>query len=217
MACSFTTASAQTSKVNLRFVSFPKAANPESVELLVGEQKTIEVEIPTNSISEVYEVPAMSTWVLGKSSENEKNEFTFNTYGKTPALNAEEQIILVIRKGADNSDGFDLIPLRIDERGLGGGKYFLLNASRVDVAGAIGTGKFSLKPKEHDLIAPEPTRTSGTRKYAFAKFYYRDNEDVQPFFSSTWRFNENARSLVFFYHDPNTNHIRVHTIRSFRQ
>ena len=208
-------AAAQSDTVQLRFVSFPKAANPEPIELLVGEEKTIEVEIPTNSISKVYEVPRLSEWVLGKSSKNEENEFVFEVYGKAVAMNAAEQIVLVFRKGGDNASGLDLTPMRVDDRGLGGGKYLVLNASKVEIAGSIGTGKFQLKPKEHGLIGPKPTKTSGTRKYAFAKFYYRSGEEVQPFFSSTWRFNDKARSLVFFYHDPGTNHLRVHTIRSF--
>lgn len=132
-----------------------------------------------------------------------------------PKRSTHDQLILVVRKGRDDGDGLELIPWKNNDQGFGGRKYFLLNASSVDIAGTIGTGKFSLKPKKYDLIAPKPTKTKGDRKYSFAQFYFRTKEEIQPFFSSTWRFNKKARSMVFFYHDPNTKRLRIHTIRSF--
>lgn len=206
---------AQTSTVKLRFVSFPKAANAGPIELLLGENETMEVEIPTNSISNTFEVPALSTWALGKTSTNENGKSIFQVYGKTQSINATDQLILVVRKGSDDAEGLELTALENNNEGFGGGKYFLMNASRVDIAGSIGTGEFALKPNKFGLIAPSPTRTKGDRKYCFAKFYFRKNEKIQPFFSSTWRFNEAARSMVFFYHDPDTKQLRIHTIRSF--
>lgn len=210
-------AQAQNPTVGLRFVSFPKAANAEPIELLIGEGKTMKVEIPTNSISKTYEVPVLSTWTLGKSSTDEEGKAIFQIFGKARSLGASDQLVLVVRKGPDNADGFELTPLKNNNEGFSGGKYLLFNASSVDIAGEIGTGKFSLKPNDCDLIAPDPTRTKGDRKYCFAKFYFRHNGEIDPFFSSTWRFNEEARSMVFFYHDPGTRQLRVHTIRSYTQ
>lgn len=206
---------AQDPTVNVRFVSFPKAANPEPVEILVGEGETMEVELPTNSISQVYKVPAMSTWALGKRSTKAEGEFAFDIFGKTQSNGAKDQLILVVRKGQADSDGLELTTIKSGGDGFGGGKYFLMNATKVDIAGAIGTGKFALKPGAHSLIAPEPTSIKGDRKYCYAKIFFKRKEEVQPFFSSTWRFNGAARSMVFFYHDPNSGQLEVHTIRSF--
>lgn len=175
----------------------------------------MEVEIPTNSISKTYELPALSTWALGKSSTDEEGKFVFQTYGKTQSIGGKDQLILIIRKGVNDADGFELTTLNNSEEGFSGGKYILMNASKVDIAGTIGTGKFSLSPNNHTLIAPKPTKTEGTREYCFAKFHFRKDEEIQPFFSSTWRFNKEARSMVFFYHDPKTKQLRVHTIRSY--
>lgn len=208
-------AHAQTPTVNLRFVSFPKSANAESIELLIGEAKTIEVKIPTNSISEAYEVPALATWALGKSSTNEKDEYAFLTYGKAASIVAKEQLVIVVRQGPNDADGLTLTTLKNSDEGFSGGKYILLNAAKVDIAGSIGSGKFSLKPNGFSMIAPKPTKTEGDRSYCFTEFFFRKNEEVQPFFSATWRFNENARSMVFFYHDPKSKQLQVHTIRSF--
>jgi hypothetical protein len=208
-------AHAQTPTVNVRFVSFPKVASPEPIELLIGEEKTMEVEIPTNSISKTYQVPVLSTWALGKSSNDENGKFIFQAYGKGQSLGTEDQIILVIRKGQNDIDGLEITAIKSNDKGLSGGKYFMFNASKVDIAGTVGTGKFSLKPNKYELIAPEPTTTNEGRKYCFTKAYFRMGEEVQPFFSSTWRFNEAARTMVFFYHDPDSTQLRIHTIRNY--
>jgi hypothetical protein len=208
-------AEAQDSTVTLRFVSFPKAANAEPIELLLREEKTVAVEIPTNSISQTYQVPALAIWTLGKSSTDAEGKPIFQVLGKVQSSGASEQLILAVRKGSVDSDGLELTAVKNNGEGFGGGKYLLLNATSVDIAGAIGTAKFSLKPNAHALLAPQPTRTEGDRKYCFAEFYFRHAEKIQPFSSSTWRYNEKARSMVFFYHDPKTKQLRIHTIRSF--
>jgi hypothetical protein len=200
--------------VNLRFVSFPLVANPEPIELLIGHETTIEVELPCNSISQSYSVPSLESWSLGKSSDDANGKFTFNAFGSTKSLGAANQMILVVRQGTGDADGLRLIPFKSDQGGFDGGKYLLLNAAKVDIAGEIGTAKFALKPMQHGLIAPKPTKIQDARQYAFAKFFFRHQEDVQPFFSSTWRFNDRARTMVFFYHDHRTKQLRVHTIRS---
>jgi hypothetical protein len=206
---------AQPPTVNLRFVSFPKSTDADPVELLLAEGQTIQIELPTNSISKAYKVPALSTWALGKSSTNAEGKSIFLPYGQTRSAGAGEQLILVVRKGRDDAAGLELTALKDGGDGFDGGKYLLLNASKVDVAGNIGTGKFTLEPGKHSVLAPNPTKTEAGRKYCFAKFYFRQDEEIQPFFSSTWRFNEEARSMVVFYHDPKTRQLAVHTIRSF--
>ena len=205
---------AQESMVNLQFVSFPKEVNSEPLELLIGEGKTIKVEPSSNSVSKSYQVPALSSWKLGKSSIA-KGKFKFETYGQVKSITAKTQLILIIRKGKDGAEGLELIPMDYSTAGFAGGKYFVLNITDTEISGAIGTGEFSLKPQEHVLLAPEPSKVKGERKYCFAKFSYTKDEKPYPFFNSTWRFNTAARSMLFFYRDPKTEHLKFHTIRSY--
>jgi hypothetical protein len=202
-------------EIEVQFVSFPKLIDAKPVELLVGEGKTMEVELPTNSISPVYKAKALGKWVIGKTVVDEERKESFEVYGQAPAIASPKQLVLVIRKGKDDSDGLELIPMDNQKSNFGGGKYFLMNATRVDIAGSIGTGKFSLEPNNHALIAPQPTKTKGDGKYCYAQIYFRKNEEIQPFFTSTWRFSENARTMVFFYHDPQTKQLKLHTIRDY--
>lgn len=205
---------AQEAMVNLHFVSFPKSVNSEPLELLIGEGKAITVTSSSNSVSKSYQVPALSSWVLGKSSVA-KDKFKFETYGRVKSIEAKTQLILIIRKGKDGAGGLELLPIDYSPAGFGGGKYFVLNINDTEITGSIGTAEFSLKPQEHILLAPAPSKVKGDRKYCFANFSYRKDEKPHSFFNSTWRFNKAARSLLIFYRDPNTEHLRFHTIRSY--
>lgn len=209
--CACTATYAQSPTVDLRFISFPKVANPEPLELLIGEGETIEVEMPTNHISQAYKVPALSKWVLGKSSESETGKVGFNTFGEAASLKSKSQLVLVMRSGED----LEVTTLDYSPEKFGGGQYLFMNATRVDIAGVIGEEKFALKPGKNIFIAPKPTKQEEGRNYSYARFYFRNQEEAKGFFSATWRLNERARSIVFFYHDPGTKQIRLHTIRSF--
>jgi hypothetical protein len=201
--------------VDLHFVSFPKVANPEPLELLIGENDTLEVQLPTNHISQAYQVPALLNWALGKSSGPDIKNFSFESYGTAPSVNTKSQLVLVIRSDKDESSDLQLATLDFSQDGFGGGEYLFMNATMVDIAGIIGEQKFALKPGKSTLLAPEPTKTTGDRGYSYARFFFRNNDAAKGFFSATWRLNERARSMVFFYHDPGTKQIRLHIIRSF--
>jgi hypothetical protein len=65
------------------------------------------------------------------------------------------------------------------------------------------------------LLAPDPSEVREERKYLYITLYFRKGEEARPFYSSTWRFSEKARSIVLFYHDPHTDRLRTHTIRDY--
>ena len=171
-------------ETELRFVAFPKLMDAKPVELVIGEGETLPVELSTNSISPAYKVPQLKRWVLGKSSVDDKGKEGFTVYGEAPSIDSPKQLVLVLRKGAEDSDGLELIPLDHRTSNFGGGEYFLMNATKADIAGSIGTGKFSLKPDSHALIAPDPTKEKAGRKYAYARILFRKGEEVQPFFTT---------------------------------
>jgi hypothetical protein len=208
-------AGGQEKAVFVQFVAFPITADPKPVELLVGEGETIEVELPSNSLSRPYKVPALGSWALGKSMEGPDGKSTFDVYGRTRASSSEKQVILVIRKGKENSEGFELAAFDSDAKGFGGGKYLFLNGAKVDIAGDAGGTKFALKPNKHALIAPNPSEAEEEKKLLYITLFFRKGEEATPFYSSTWRFSEKARSMVFFYHDPNGQQLRTHTIRDY--
>lgn len=206
---------AQEGEIKLQFVTFPKLINAEPIELLIGNEETLEVELPTNSLSPVYTVKSLTECVLGRSSEGANGKFAFSTYGRSALLDSPEQLILVIRKGAKESDGFELIPMDSQESGFGGGDYFFMNASMVDIAVEIGKEIVILKPRKHKIVQPKPSKVEGDRKYLYVYIHFRKGKEAVPFYSNTWRFSERARCMVFLYHDPHTKQLRTHTIRNY--
>jgi hypothetical protein len=199
--------------VTLRFLSFPRALNPEPVELLVGEGKTIKVEIPTNEISVPYKVTLQASWAVGETVNGKDDKPVFNVFGKAAALASSQQLILLVRKGKANADGFEVIPIDNRDTEFGGGKFLFMNAAGIDIAGVVGSEKFAVKPGKHTIVKPkvEPD----TKGLCNILIYFRKDNQAKPFFSSTWPLSDKARGLIFFYHDPDTQRLRLHTIRDF--
>lgn len=206
---------AQDKEVSLQFVSFPISNDSEPIELFVGEGKSIEVELPTTNLSPVYKVPAMSEWVIGKMEVGEKEQKTFKSYGKAASTGTGIQLILVIKKGKTFSDGLQLLPIKYAPSDFAGGDFFMMNTTKVDIGIELGATKVGLKPDTFKLAKPEASIEANGNKQLFIKVYFRNEDKMKPFYSSTWRLNDKARSLVFFYHDPDSKRIRTHTIRNY--
>lgn len=205
----------QEKNVSLQFIAFPKIANATTVELLLPDAKSIKIDLPTNRLSPIYKVKPMTQWAIGQSSVNDMGEFVFNTYGKAPSIASASQLILVLRDGPNDSDGLKLIPMDNRSVNFGGGKYFFMNAAKVDVAVEIGDMKLKLEPRQHKMVQPKPSKSEGKREYLYVYLHFRKGTEAVPFYDSTWRYNKNVRSMVFLHHDPNTQQLRTHTIRDY--
>ncbi len=201
--------------INVRFVTFPVLTGDEPLELIAGEGKITPIELPTNGLSKAFEIENIRKCTLGKKVTDDEGKESFTVYGQTKALTSKDQIILVIRKGEKLSDGLELTAFDSSAKGFGGGKYFLMNASKADIAGVIGSSKFKLKPKQHTLIAPKPSKQKNNRKYLYTEIHFRKGDIERPFYTSTWRFSDRARCMVFFHHDVNSKQLRTHTIRHY--
>lgn len=206
---------AQEKQVSVQFVSFPISENSEPIELLIGEGKSIAVELPTTNLSPVYTVPALGQWTLGKMELNEKEQKTFKTYGKAESTGTANQLILVIKEGEAFTDGLRLIPIKFNPEDFAGGDFFMMNTTKVDIGIELGTTNVGIKPNAFKLVKPEASKEADGNKQLFTKVYFRNEEKMTPFYSSTWRLNDKARSLVVFYHEPINQRIRTHTIRNY--
>jgi hypothetical protein len=206
-------------EVTLRFLSFPKNASPQPVELNIGDGEVLEVKTPTNALSQPYKVKRLSNWSVGKlePAKGDDEAASFTSYGSAASIASSSQIILLIRNGKENKDGFQVIPIDNNTKHFGGGMFFFMNAATVDIAGMLGGSKFALKPGKQIIIEPKEIkkRVGGRSNGFFTEFYFRKEEEVRPFFSSTWPTNKKARSMVFFYHDKKNSRLRMHTIRDY--
>lgn len=202
-------------QVEIQFVSFPKDNGEDEVELYLGGDEPLKVELPTNRLSQKYRVKAMNSWVLGKTTKGPDGNVVFAKLGQARALDTPRQLILVIRKGGASENSLHLIPMPNNATNFGGGAYFFLNATPVDVGGILSDVKFSIKPGKFITVEPKPSRVKGVYEYCKVQLVYRNGDEVRPFFNSTWRLNDKVRSLVFFYLDPVTRRVRMHSIRDY--
>lgn len=199
-------ATAQEKQIKLRFLGFPQMQNPEPVELLIGENKTIVVNTPGNELSEPYTVPSLASIAVGKTVKNEENENVFQIYGSAKGLAAEDQIILLFRKGDKNSDGFTVMPVDGGQAKFTGASYLFINTSTLSVAGLIGDQKFALKAGQSKMLKPVPNHKDGICQVTLA---YMKGDKWKTVYDTRWPANDKFRSIVFFYQDPQSGRLGI--------
>lgn len=197
----------------LQFMTFPMTIEPLKVELLIGEGKTMELNVPSNELGPIVRVPRISNLVFGETVTKPDGKEEFKVYGRAPSLAAPKQLVLLLRKGTEMSEGFEVRCISSDIASFDGGKILFVNAAKVDIGGTAGTVKFALKPGAHTIVKPG-LQPNG--RLSHVKLYYNKNGSATPFFSSMWPVAKHYRGLVFLYHDPNSaNQIRIHSFRHF--
>lgn len=205
--------SAQVPEVGLQFMTFPMTVEPMAVELLLGEGKTVEILVPSNELSPVVRVPRMSNLVFGETITNDENETSFKIYGQGKPTSAPRQLVLLLRKGKDMSNGIEVRAISSNIQEFAGGKLLFVNAATTDVAGEVGGKPFALKPGQQRLIEPKKQQNG---RLAEVKFWYSKDNEAVPFFNSVWPVSDDFRGLIFFYNDPTSqNKIQLHSFRDF--
>ena len=214
MVCLLSEIALAQEKVTLQFLSFPKAAKPEPLELVIGEGKTINVNIPTNRISKSYSTPLLPSWVLGKTNYDTKGKPQFQALGKTKSISNTKQLILIIRNGYGNNNGLKLIVVPNDESKIGGGTFFFMNLTPdYEIAGKVTNSPFAIKQGKSAVIKPAASKIKGRYQYCEAMLAYRKGENTRSFYTQTWRLSDKARNFIFFYQDPASKKLKMHMIR----
>jgi hypothetical protein len=197
-------------RISLRFLAFPQTAEPEPVELVVGENgKTIFVDTPGHEISKTYDVPAMTNIVVGKTGEDSEGKPSFQAYGSANAIAAREQIIVLIRKGEANSDGFVVLPQDGNLEHFTGASYLFINASSYSIAGTIGNQQLKLESGKRVMLKPKADFEGGVCQVTFS---YLRSDKWKMFYDTRWPANDKIRNLVFFYQNPKNGRIGISPI-----
>ena len=189
------------------------------MELVVSEDETLKLEIPSNELSQTYRAPRMSTMVFGESGVDPEGKPKFDVYGRGKMAAGKAQTVLILRKGKDFKQGFEARAISSDPEEFSGGRFLFLNATSKPIAGfAGGQNRFGLKPGSHAILKPQLEK-DGRR--AYMEFYYMTQNaegeiESIPFFNSFWPVDKNSRGFVFFYQDSaRDNKITFHSYRDF--
>jgi hypothetical protein len=202
-------------RISLQFLSFPALSTPQPIELLIGENETIPIEIPSNELSPDYKVARSESAVIGITTKNEKGKPTFKVLGKAPLLASTKQIIILLRKGENDSDGFEVIPIDGALTNFSGGSFLFVNISKINIGGVIGDKNFALKPGQRNLIKPKATHEGGGCQVTLAFQKNESENKVKKFYDTRWSVNDTFRTLVFFYHEPETKSLCIAPIINF--
>ncbi|BCX49452.1 hypothetical protein HAHE_33600 [Haloferula helveola] len=202
--------SAQEGKVSLRFITFPRVKDAGPIELLTGKS-VVQLTPPSNRLSDPVEVAAQDRWRFGKSTE-EDGKPAFDDWGTCNAGNARNQIVMLLRKGPANEDGFHVVCLDDGPKHFKQRQMFFMNLSRQPIAGEVGSVKFALKPGDQTIISPKPDKGE---ELCHATLLLERKKGWHPFLSSNWPLTKQTRGLIFIYNDPRTAKLRLHTIRDF--
>lgn len=108
-----------------------------------------------------------------------------------------------------------LKPIDGSDSEFGGGKCFIMNTTKVDIAGVIGGKKFVTRPDNFAIIKSNAIKVEGNHKFIDADIFFCKSDKAEPFFTSTWRLSDKARNLVFFYHESENNRLPLHIIRDY--
>lgn len=201
-------AGAQTAeKISLRILAFPQIAEPKPVELVVDDKdQTIQVDTPGHELSKSYSIPALSTITVGRTTIDSEGKSVFQSYGSAKSILAKEQIILLIRKGEKNSDGFSVIPISADLTTFKGASFLFINASTYNIGVKIGDKNLELNSGKRSLIQPKANFENGICQVSIA---YQKNDKWKMFYDTRWPANEKIRTLVFFYQNPTTGRLGI--------
>lgn len=197
-------------KVTLQFLAFPGVRSLEPIELLVGEDKKIPIDTPGNELSQEYRVSRPASIVVGITTKNAKGEPVFQVLGQAPCLSDKRQIVLLMGKGEEISDGFEVIPINGELGDFKGADFLFINTSDLAVGGTIGDKQFAVKPGQRKIVDPAASHKGGGCHITLS--YKRDEADKKgkKFFDTRWAVDERYRTLVFFsQEDPESKKISV--------
>jgi len=196
----------QGSEFSLRFLAFPRQADSEPLQLLIGDGQTIPIKTPGHTLSPAYKVKLLSSIVVGVTEKNNLNVPIFKVLGRAASLPSSKQIILLLRKGQNNSDGFVVLPIDGDLAKFSGASFLFINASNLEVGGKIGDKTFQLNPGQRNLLHPAATHEGGFCQVTLA---YQTEEKWQTFIDTRWSMSSRRRSIVFFYQEPQTGYLGI--------
>jgi hypothetical protein len=192
----------------VRFVSFPPVADSKPFELLFGEGKTLEIEIPSDLPSDPYQIPCSASWTVGKSRPEKDGKPQFTIFGTAPSLASSNQLILLVSKGPTDAGGIKIIPLDFNSQ-LGDRMLLFFNMAREEFAAEIGGVKFSVKPGAKQIISPKADR--GKNLY-HADLYYLKEKIWKPFFFANRPLDKTTRGGFSTYADPANSRLKLHAV-----
>lgn len=194
-------------EVEIKVLCFPKQAERATIEMHLGGEEVIGIDLQSHEFTLPQKVPRLAEWRFGRSGTDPEGRFTFDAQARVTPLAVGKQLLVFFRKGPRDEDGFSVVCL--DPAGIGGRDYLVFNLTDGPVAGLVGGKRFHIAPGRRALLAPEADRGENL---CFADLRYRRNDEWRSFFTSNWRLRDRSRAFIFVHRSRGQGPPRLHSV-----
>lgn len=197
------------SSVQVRLLCSRPVENSTALSLLQGESVLHEVDLIPLLVSDPLGVARGDMILARRAAAGAKPEPLL----RVPMPAEGTRFILALFPAADEEGNsvYRHVLIRTDNLRFGKSDLYLMNLTRLSIAGTLGTKKFSLASGKSDVVTPVPS--DGDRMYQ-ARFYHDQDGQPQLFSDTRWPLAVTARDYLFFLPDPESQTI---TYLSFRE
>ena len=191
--------------VELQFLSMPTRPDAQALQVIGDDGKASKVMVMGNMFSERIKVAPSKTWRIA-SQEPGKQDVIL---GEVAAIKEKRQLVLLVSKGKEIADGFEVhvVPNKVFL--AAGGDMLIQNIASMDFRALIGDFDLKMKPGEQTIITP---RAAPEGPWTQVTLFYRKDDNWKAFLDRRWPIDETVRAIVFFYQKPENGKIHLHTV-----
>ena len=197
----------------LRILALPPRIVHPPLFLLQGEAAAIPLEIASSRLTGPYKVSPTNAWQFAlTATPTESNGNISIVASCKPVPSTDEQLVVLLRKPGKEMS-YASFALDIKRSTLKERQFLVINLSPTEIAGDIGGIRMAFPPGKPVTVAPKENLGPDLCNVAFLTGV--SDGKWKPFFSTNWPLKDKIRGLVFFYLQPDSEKILIHTVSDF--
>lgn len=185
----------------LRFLAERAPGGLAEVEMLADTTRSAPFKLPTNNLSIPQDAPARAFALVPAGKQ---------TAIASVALPDEGDAFIVLLIPA--AKGYEPVVLTDGDPKFKAGDVYFYNRADKKVLGVVGSSRFTLEPGKGTVLRPEGARAEGFYDVAFG---VAEEEGNRTLSTTRWPVEEQIRSYVFFFVNPNTRRTDFRAVDEF--
>jgi len=196
--------------IQIRVLCSEIVAGETAMSLLQNDKVVHDIDLVRSLVSDPLGFARGEIVLARRAAEGQTPEPLF----RIPVPKAGTRFVLALFPVSDDDHKTHYQPvlIRTDNLNFNTADLFMMNLTRVSIGGTVGTQKFSLAPRQMNVITPDPP--AGDRMYQ-ARFYYERDGRPHPFSDTRWPRSNSARVYLFFLPDPERQSISYLSFREY--
>ncbi|MBK1827771.1 hypothetical protein [Haloferula rosea] len=187
---------------NVRFLAERVPKELGSVSMFAEEARSEPFSLPTNHLSQAQPAPGRRFVLRPEGKEMTVAKVALPEDGKSFIV-----LLLPSRKA-----GYETVVIRDDAPNFRPGDVYVHNNASKTVLGYVGSTKFTIAPAQGKSIRPEGARDEGFYDVGFG---VREKAGDRALSKTRWPVEEQIRSYVFFFMNPETQRVDFRAVDEF--